>query len=95
MDNTLTHSSLTVDITPNPIWLAILSLPYVERQKNPSNIYLANAIYTNTLAFDIVQNNPQIEQLFAKWRQYGSDAFQSELDRNSDLKQTVMEETDV
>lgn len=92
-DNTLTHSSLTVDITPNPIWLAIQSLPYVERQKNPSNIYLANAIYTNTLAFDIVQNNPQIEQLFAKWRQYGSDAFQSELDRNSDLKQTVMEET--
>ena len=92
-DNTLTHSSLTVDLTPNPIWLAIQSLPYVQRQKNPSNIYLANAIYTNSLAFGIVQDNPQIEQLFAKWRQYGSDAFQSELDRNADLKQTVMEET--
>ena len=90
---TLQHHSLTVDLTPNPIWLAIQSLPYVQRQKNPSNIFLANAIFTNSLAFKIVKDNPQIEQLFATWRKYGSSAFQSELDRNADLKQTVMDET--
>ena len=92
-NNTLTHYSLTVDLTPNPIWMAIQSLPYVQRQKNPSNIYLANAIYTNSLSFDIVRNNPQIEILFRTWESGERDAFQSELDRNTGLKQTVMEET--
>lgn len=92
-NNTLTHYSLTVDLTPNPIWMAIQSLPYVQRQKNPSNIYLANAIYTNSLSFDIVRNNPQIEKLFRTWESGERDAFQSELDRNTGLKQTVMEET--
>ena len=90
---TLKNHSLTVDLTPNPIWLAIQSLPYVAQQKNPSNIYLANAIYTNSLSFNIVKSNPQIEQLFREWEQNEPEAFQSELDRNTDLKQTVMDET--
>ena len=91
--NTLTHSSLTVDLTPNPLWMAIQSLPYLQRQKNPSNIYLVNAIYTNGLSFNIVNTNPAIEQIFREWEKNGASSFQSELDRNNDLKQTVMEET--
>lgn len=91
--NTLTHSSLTVDLTPNPLWMAIQSLPYLQRQKNPSNIYLVNAIYTNSLSFNIVNTNPTIEQIFREWEKNGASSFQSELDRNNDLKQTVMEET--
>ena len=92
-NNTLVHSSLTVDLTPNPVWLALHSLPYVARQQNPSNIWLANAYYANALAFSIVQNNPMIEKLFREWEKNEPDAFQSALDRNADLKQTVMEET--
>ena len=92
-DFSLVNHSLTVDITPNPIWLAIQSLPYVARQKNPSNIYLANAIYSNSLSFKIVDDNPKIKDLFHRWGKKEPDAFQSELDRNSNLKQTVMEET--
>ncbi len=89
----LVHHALTVDLTPNPVWLAIQSLPYVSRQQNPSNIYLANEIYTNSLAAAIVDNNPQIEQMFNDWKANEPDAFQSALDRNTDIKQTVMAET--
>ncbi len=89
----LVHHALTVDLTPNPVWLAIQSLPYVSRQQNPSNIYLANEIYTNSLAAAIVDNNPQIEQMFNDWKANEPDAFQSALDRNTDIKQTVMTET--
>lgn len=92
-NTTLEHHSLTVEMTPNPIWMAIQSLPYVERQKNPSNIYRANAVYTNSLSYAIVKNNSRIESIFKEWEKYGEVAFASELDRNSDLKQTVMEET--
>ncbi len=92
-DFTLRHHALVVDLTPNPIWMAVQSLPYVSQQQDPSNIYLANAIYTNSLSYDIVKNNPTIEALFEEWREAGNDAFVSELDRNADLKQTVIDET--
>ena len=92
-DFTLSTLGLTVDLTPNPIWMAMQSLPYVQQRKNPSNIYLANSIYTNSLSYAIVKNNPKIEEIFREWEKQGADAFISELDRNSDLKQTVMSET--
>ena len=104
---TLSTLGLTVDLTPNPIWMVMQSLPYVQQCQNPSNIYLANAIYTNSLSYAIVNNNPAIEQMFREWENGTSsggarrgdscvdnhDAFISELERNQDLKQTVMDET--
>jgi hypothetical protein len=91
--STLQHAQLLLDLTPNPVWLALQTLPYVEQQKNPSSIYLANAIYTNSLAAAVVDNNPQVEQMFNEWSANEPDAFLSALDRNSDIKQTVMNET--
>ncbi len=91
--NTLVHHSLTVDLTPDPLWLAIQSLPYVSRQQNPSNIYLANAVFANSISRQIVDQNPYIEKLFESWKVGDPDAFVSALERNSDLKQTVVEAT--
>lgn len=84
---------LMVDVTPNPIWLALQCLPYVARQENPSNIYLANAVYANSLSKAIVENNPQIEEVFSDSSFAESEGLLSQLDRNSDLKQTVMTAT--
>jgi len=92
-NNTLRPQGLIVDMTPNPIWMAIQSIPYMGQQENPSNIYLANSIYTNSLSLAIVQNNKEIESMFREWEREGQEPFMSELDRNPDLKQTVMEET--
>lgn len=90
---TLRHHALTVDLTPNPIWLALQSLPYVSQQENPSNIYLVNAIYANSLSAKVVAENPQIEQMFREWEKLEPDAFLSALERNADLSQTVASET--
>ncbi|MBP5548420.1 MAG: hypothetical protein J6X58_05995 [Bacteroidales bacterium] len=90
---TLSNHSLTVDVTPNPLWLALQSLPFVSRQQNPTNIYLANSIYANSLSLAIVDANPQLKQMFDEWSAGDGDAFISELDRNSDIKQTIIEET--
>lgn len=89
----LRHHALTVDLTPNPIWLALQSLPYVSQQENPSNIYLANAIYANSLSAKVVAENPQIERMFRVWEKLEPDAFLSALERNTDLSQTVAAET--
>ena len=89
----LVNHALMVDMTPNPVWMAIQSLPYVQRHNNPSNIYLANSIYTNSLSFAIVNNNPQIETMFREWEKNGGEELKSQLRLNADIKQTVVEET--
>lgn len=84
---------MAVEFTANPIWLAIQSLPYVAEHENPSNIYLFNKYYCNSVANRIVADNSAIEQVFAQWKADTTNTLQSRLMQNSDLKQTLMEET--
>lgn len=92
-NTTLQPHRLTVEMTANPIWYAIQALPYVEDHANPSCIFLANSIYANTQGSSIMKWNPEIEQVFTNWRQAEPDALTSKLERNEDIKQTVLRET--
>ena len=84
---------LKVEFTSNPIWYAIQALPYVEEHKNPSNIFLANRLYTNSIAFDIVSGNPNIESVFRQWEKDTVNPLMSQLEKNEDVKQTLLDET--
>ena len=84
---------LKVEFTSNPIWYAIQALPYVEEHKNPSNIFLANRLYTNSIAFDIVNSNPNIESVFRQWEKDTVNPLMSQLEKNEDVKQTILDET--
>ena len=84
---------LKVEFTSNPIWYAIQALPYVEEHKNPSNIFLANRLYTNSIAFDIVSSNPNIESVFRQWEKDTLNPLMSQLEKNEDVKQTILDET--
>lgn len=86
--------SLTVEATANPIWYAIQSMPYLAESPNPTNIYRANRLYVDALASALVQNNPRIQEIFHQWELEGdSSAFQSPLERNEEITQTLVEET--
>lgn len=91
--STLQHQSLSVEVTANPIWYAIQSLPYVEEHKNPSNIYLINSIYTNALASYILHQSPQIEKTFQQWSNIEPEALTGKLEQNQEIKQTILQET--
>lgn len=84
---------LKVEFTSNPIWYAIQALPYVEDHTNPSNIFLANRLYTNSIAFGIVNDNPSIESLFRQWEKDTVNPLVSQLEKNEDVKQTLLDET--
>ncbi len=84
---------LKVEFTSNPIWYAIQALPYLEERQDPSNIYLVNQLYTNTLAFNIVKDNPSIETVFNQWVKDTVNPLISQLEKNEDVKQTVLDET--
>ena len=59
----------TLEFTANPIWLAAQALPYMEERENPSNIYLANSLYANAIANNIVQQYPVITETIRQWEQ--------------------------
>ncbi len=92
-DYTLQQRQLLVELTPNPVWLVLQALPYVREHSNPTNIYLANACYTNALAAQIERENPLLDTLFHEWEQEEPDAFRSALQRNNDISQMVAEST--
>ncbi|MCR4827927.1 MAG: hypothetical protein K5864_00510 [Bacteroidales bacterium] len=74
-DFTLRHHAVTAQLTPNPFWLALQCLPYADEHQNPSNIYLANSLYVNSLANKMVNDNPQLKELFEAWSQEEADTL--------------------
>ena len=89
------HSSTTAEphllgaeLVSNPVWLAIKSMPYLKQQENPSTIYLANSLYVNTLARNIIETIGSITSIESI-----SDTANTRLKINEDVKQTLLEAT--
>ena len=80
--------SFTVEYTANPIWLAIQSLPFMSDCANPSNIYLFNSYYVNTIGKTIADQYPELKHCADNATEQESPLF-----RNSDIKQTLLSET--
>ncbi len=80
--------SFTVEYTGNPIWLAIQSLPFMKECSNPSNIYLFNSYYVNTIGKTIAEQFPQLKHC-------ADNATDEDIPlmRNADIKQTLLDET--
>ena len=73
--------SFTVEYTANPIWLAIQSLPFMKECSNPSNIYLFNGYYVNTIGKTIAEQFPQLKHCADN-----ASEEDSPLMRNTDIK---------
>ncbi|MBR1517370.1 MAG: hypothetical protein IJ620_04435 [Bacteroidales bacterium] len=84
---------MAVEFTSNPIWLAIQALPYVSEHENPSNIYLANRLFSNSMARKIVNEHPTIKNVFDQWQHDITHTPHSSLNMNEDIKQTLAEES--
>lgn len=83
----------TLEYSANPIWYAVQALPYMQERENPSYIYLANSLYANSLANKIVKQHPEIQSVFRQWEQDSANPLVSQLEKNADIKQIVLEET--
>ena len=92
-DNTLTHHKLTVEFTPNPIWLAIGSLSYMTEYPYECSEQLFSRIYGNAIAAHIANSSPAIKQMIESWKNSSPDDFRSKLEKNEELRNIVLEET--
>ncbi|WP_255493662.1 alpha-2-macroglobulin [Myroides sp. WP-1] len=82
---------LTLEVTANPMWTAILALPYLKEYPYKGTEQTFSKVFANTIATQLLSSNPRIQSVFDYWSKQG--AIQSKLEQNEELKQVLVEET--
>ncbi|MFT4550872.1 MAG: hypothetical protein ACI9MB_004853, partial [Verrucomicrobiales bacterium] len=89
--DSLQSKTYTVQMVSNPSWYAVMALPYLMEYPHQCAEQTFNRLYANTLAAHIANSDPKIRRIFDQWR--GTDALDSPLEKNQDLKAVMLEET--
>ncbi len=90
---TLKSKTLTLEYTQNPAWYAVQALPYMMEFPYECSEQVFSRYYANSLATNLVNKLPAIKQVFDNWRNASSDEMLSNLSKNQELKETLIEET--
>ncbi len=91
--STLKHEKLTVEFTANPAWYAVQALPYMMEYPYECAEQVFSRFYANSLATHIANSSPKIKQTFETWKNATPEVFLSNLDKNQELKNIILEET--
>ncbi len=89
----LTHQALTVEFTSNPAWYAVQALPYLMEYPYECAEQNFNRYYANVLASFISNSTPKIKAVFEKWKTMDTAALLSNLQKNEELKNALLQET--
>ncbi len=90
---TLQNKSLTLEYTANPAWYAVQALPYMMEFPYECSEQIFSRYYANSLAGNLVNHLPRIKQVFDQWKAAASPELLSNLEKNQELKATLIEET--
>lgn len=89
--DTLRHQALTVQMTSQPAWYAVMALPYLMEFPYECSEQVFSRLYANALARHIANSDPKIRRVFDLWK--NSPALDSPLEKNQELKALMLEET--
>jgi len=90
---TLKNKTLTLEYTQNPAWCAVQALPYVMEFPYECSEQLFSRYYANSLGVSVIGKMPVIKQVFDQWKTTNSAELLSNLEKNQELKATLIEET--
>jgi hypothetical protein len=90
---TLQNKSLTLEFTQNPAWYAVQALPYMMEFPYECSEQIFSRYYANSLATNLVNTMPVIKKVFDQWKSVNSTELLSNLEKNQELKSTLIEET--
>ncbi|MDR1593056.1 MAG: hypothetical protein LBS43_01065 [Prevotellaceae bacterium] len=93
--STLRNHSLTLELTSNPAWYAVQAMPYLMEYPYECSEQTFSRFYANSLSTTVVNSSPRIKQVFDMWRDLPEykDVLLSNLEKNQELKQVLLEET--
>ena len=86
----LNTERLTVEVTSNPAWYSLQSLPYLMEYNYDCAEQLFSKLYANSLGAHILNSRPQFRQVVDEWKQTPP---RSPLASNEELKATTLENT--
>jgi len=89
--STLSHHKLTFEMTEDPTWYAIQSLPYLIEFSHECAEQIFARYYANILSGHILSSNLKIKTVLDKWRADGSSS--NPFEQNEQLKSILIEET--
>ncbi|MDM1550930.1 alpha-2-macroglobulin family protein [Empedobacter falsenii] len=87
----LDNFKLTFEMTTNPIWYAIFSLPYLREYPYECAEQVFSRLYGNMISEKVINSNPKIKAVFDDWNKKGE--LKSKLQLNQELKNIILEET--
>jgi uncharacterized protein YfaS (alpha-2-macroglobulin family) len=90
---TLINKTLTLEYTQNPAWYAMQALPYMMEFPYECSEQVFSRYHANSLATNLVNKMPAIKQVFEQWKMSNSTELLSNLEKNPELKSTLLEET--
>ena len=88
-----THGKLTLEYTNHPAWFMIQALPTVGNAIDENAISQAASYYANALGQYILKQNPQAKAAFALWKNEAAESLTSQLEKNQELKDLLLNET--
>ncbi len=88
---TISNVSNTLELTTNPIWEIMFSLPGLKNDQNNSADVVFNKWFADVLASEIFKANPKLKTVFEEYQSKG--LLSSNLDKNQELKQLLLDET--
>ena len=87
----ITPYRLTLELTANPIWYAVLALPTINTPQTDNITEITASYYVSTLATAIANTNPQITNTIRQWMQKPDAALTSPLEKNQELKSILLQ----
>ncbi|HJF69749.1 MAG TPA: alpha-2-macroglobulin, partial [Butyricimonas virosa] len=87
----ITPYRLTLELTANPIWYAVLALPTINTPQTDNVTEITASYYVSTLATAIANANPQITNTIRQWMQKPDAALTSPLEKNQELKSILLQ----
>ena len=92
--------SLTLEMTANPAWYAVQSLPYLMEYPYECSEQVFSRLYANLIAARILKSNPRFKTIIAEWTRQAQSgtaaqksALSSKLAQNQELKNLLLQET--
>lgn len=83
--------SAVLEIITNPLWDIMLALPSLKSETQLSSDNLFNKWFADVIGVEMVKRNPQFKQFYEQKLLEGG--LESNLNKNSELKQVLMDET--
>lgn len=91
--STLRNYRLTLEFSSNPAWYAVQALPYLMEYPYECAEQTFSRFYANSLASYIANSSPKIKQVFDSWKNISPDALKSNLEKNEELKNVMLQES--